>query len=316
MWQAEHVAGLLKESHPDLEVVIVPMKTLGDKDRRTPLPGMGQIGVFTKEIEEALLDDRCDAAVHSMKDLPTRLAPGLSLGAVLKRADPRDALVGRDGKRLDQIPEGSAVGTSSLRRRAQVLHMRPDLEVRDLRGNVPTRLRAVGIVMEEESPASAEERPAPPAGGLQAVFLAYAGLERLGAASHVTEVFDADRMLPAPGQGAIAVEIRGDDAWLAECLIPLDDGPTRFTTAAETEFLEALGGWCHIPVGALGRLDGSEVILDGLVGDPDGKRIIRDSISGSDPRRVGRRLADLLRERGAGEILEEVLKDNPSSSNR
>lgn len=308
MWQAEHVTRLLKENHSDLDVEIVPLKTLGDKDRKSPLPDLGRIGVFTKEIEDALLDDRCDVAVHSMKDLPTRLAPGLALGAVLEREDPRDALVARGGKTLDQIPEGSIVGTSSLRRRAQVLALRPDLDVQDLRGNVPTRLRAVGIMM--------EEGPMPSTGEMEAIFLAYAGLKRLGAGSYATEIFDTDRVLPAPGQGAIAIEIRGEDAHLAEQLIPLDHGPTRLTTAAETEFLEALGGWCHVPVGALAKVSGTGIVLQGLVGDPNGKRIVRDSASGEDPRKVGCELADLLRKEGADEILEEVIKNTPGASSR
>lgn len=305
MWQAEHVARLLRENHPDLGVEIVPIRTLGDKDRENPLPELGRIGVFTKEIEEALLDARCDLAVHSMKDLPTRLAPGLALGAVLEREDPRDALVARDGRKLDRIPRGSIVGTSSLRRRAQILALRPDLEVRDLRGNVPTRLRSVGVMM--------EEGPVPATGEMEAIFLAYAGLKRLGGGSYATEIFDTERFLPAPGQGAIAVEIRGEDARLAERLIPLDHGPTRLTTAAEMEFLESLGGWCHVPVGALAEENGSEVLLDGLVADPDGKEILRDSVSGEDPRRVGRELADLLRAKGADAILKEVIRKTQAS---
>jgi hydroxymethylbilane synthase len=304
MWQAEHVGALLERHHPSLAVEIVPIRTLGDKDRSSPLPGLGRTGVFTKEIEDALRDGRCDVAVHSMKDLPTRLAPGLSVGAVLERADPRDAMISRSGRPLAHLPEGARLGTSSLRRRAQVLHLRPDLEIRDLRGNVPTRLRAAGVDMD-----GGKE---PSGGELDAVILAYAGLHRLGASSHVTEIFTTDQMLPAPRQGAIAVEIRAEDGGVAELLIPLDHGPTRRATAAEGEFLESLGGWCHIPVGALAQLDGEEILLEGVVADTAGKTVLRGDARGGDPRRVGAELAENLKRRGADEILKRVLEENPA----
>lgn len=303
MWQAEHVAEILRRSHSSLGVEVVPIRTLGDRDRSSALASLGRTGVFTKELEEALTDGRCDAAVHSMKDLPTRLTAGLSLGAVLERADPRDALITRGGVPFSELRRGAVVGTSSLRRRAQILALRGDLEIRDLRGNVPTRLAAVGVVLDDGD--------VPPASGLDATILALAGLRRLGVAEHVTETLDPDRMLPAPRQGAIAVEIRAEDAETAELLMPLDHGPTRRVTAAESEFLERLGGWCHIPVGGLAEIAGGEIRMRGVVADTDGRTVLRGEASGGDPRRVGAELADDLKGRGAGEILQRVLREHP-----
>lgn len=300
VWQAEWVAKGLRDHHPDLTVDLVPIRTEGDRDRSTALSGMGQIGVFTKEIETALLEDRCDVAVHSLKDLPTRLAAGLSLGAVLERADPRDAFIAREGGTLAALPKGSVLGTSSLRRRAQILNLRPDLVVRELRGNVPTRLRAAGVLLEEG------DRPDV---AVDATVLARAGLMRLGFASHASQVFSFEEMLPAPGQGAVGVEIRADDHEVAERLIPLDHGPTRLATAAEREVLEVFGGWCHLPAGALAVVEDGDLRLRGLVGDPDGRTIVRAEASGKDPRSLGREVAERLLKKGAREILDKVLGD-------
>lgn len=301
LWQSEWVAGLLREAWPGLKVEVVPVRTLGDKDRTTALHGMARQGVFTKELEEALLDERCDIAVHSMKDVPVRFPDGLGLAAVLEREDPRDALVSFGGKTLAEIPEGGRLGTSSLRRRSQILHLRPDLSAADLRGNVPTRLRAVGVAAE-----SGETAPEPK---YDATVLAYAGLRRLGLDSLVSEVLPVEKVLPAPAQGAVAVEIRSDDEKAAEALRPLHHDDTDRRVTAEREFLEALGGWCHVPVGALATLREGAIDLEGFVGDPDGRRVLRERIEGEDPVETGRRLAEILVERGAKEILDEVLGD-------
>jgi hydroxymethylbilane synthase len=306
LWQAEWVARTLRELHDDLTVEILHIRTLGDRDRATALSQMGTQGVFTKEIEDALLQDRCDVAVHSFKDLPTRTPGGLALAAIMRRADPRDALVSRSGAKLADLPPGSIVGTSSLRRRSQLLHFRPDLRVAELRGNVPTRLRAVGVAME----GSREPKGDP----VDATILALAGLERLGVDNHATEAISVDRMVPAPAQGAVAVEIREDDKAAAEVVQSLDHLPTRRATAAERSLLQAFGSWCHIPVGALGSADGDLVHLVGVVGDLSGERLVRGECSGADPEEVGHRLAEDLRKRGAGEILEEILGERGEST--
>ncbi|MFH1279640.1 MAG: hydroxymethylbilane synthase [Candidatus Eisenbacteria bacterium] len=300
LWQSEWVAGLLREAWPGLEVDVVPVRTLGDKDRTTALHGMARQGVFTKELEEALLDERCDIAVHSMKDLPVRFPGGLRLAAVLEREDPRDALVSHGGRTLAELPEGGALGTSSLRRRSQILHLRPDLRTSDLRGNVPTRLRAVGIAAEK-----GETAPEP---AFDATVLAYAGLRRLGLDHLVSEVLPVETVLPAPAQGAVAVEIRSDDRGAADLLRPLHHEETDRRVTAEREFLEALGGWCHVPVGALATIRDGAVDLEGFVGGPDGVTVLREKVEGEDPVETGRRLAEVLAERGATEILRKVLR--------
>lgn len=327
-WQAEWVAAKLRGAHPGLEVEIVTVRTLGDKDRRTALHGMARQGVFTKEIEEALYDRRCDLAVHSMKDLPVRFPEGLCLGAVFEREDPRDALIARGGRTLRELPRGAHLGTSSLRRRSQLLRLRPDLVIGDLRGNVPGRIRSAGVPVEPGEAAPAE---AP----YDATVLAYAGLRRLGWARVVAQVLPTEAVLPAPAQGVVATELRADDEALRALLEPLNHLPTLRAVTAEREFLEALGGWCHVPVGALAEiLDGpatatggapggrtpggrrpsageplGEVHLRGFVGDPDGQEVVEDEIRGTDPHEVGRALAGRLEARGAKEILARVLAE-------
>lgn len=308
LWQSEWVAGLLREAWPGLKVDVIPIRTLGDKDRTTALHGMARQGVFTKELEEALLDGRCDIAVHSMKDVPVRFPDGLCLGAVLEREDPRDALVSHGGRTLGEIPDGGSLGTSSLRRRSQILHLRPDLTASDLRGNVPTRLRAVGIAAEK-----GETAPEPL---FDATVLAYAGLRRLGMGHLVSEVLPVEKVLPAPAQGAVAIEIRSEDGGVADRLRPLHHADTDRRVTAEREFLEALGGWCHVPVGALATLRDGAIDLEGFVGDPDGLTVLREKIEGEDPVETGGRLAEILARRGAKEILEEVLGDEAGGGER
>ncbi len=233
LWQTDLVASRLRQAWPGLQVERVLITTLGDRVSDVPLPRIGDKGIFTRELEDALRAGTIDLAVHSLKDLPTELPPGLVIAAILERADPRDALVGPSPVTIDTLRAGARVGTSSLRRRAQLLARRPDLDVRDLRGNVPTRVDKVL------------------AGDLDAAVLALAGLTRLGLSDHVVEVFGTDVMLPAPGQGALAVEIRADDQRTAAWVAPLDDRDTRLATTAERTMLAQLEGGCQAPIGAL-----------------------------------------------------------------
>jgi hydroxymethylbilane synthase len=292
MWQAHHVRQALLDAQPDLKVEIEIIRTTGDVSTEPPLTRIGGTGVFTKEIEDALLDRRVDLAVHSLKDLPTRLAGGLSLAAVLEREDPADALVARDGRTLSQLPAGAKVLTGSLRRRAQLLHRRPDLKIGEVRGNIQTRLKKF-----DESDASA-------------IVLARAGLVRLNLAERITERFDPADFLPACGQGALAVEIRADDERLEKLWRTLDHPPTRLATTAERAFLAALGGGCLAPVGAYGRMAGTpkNLTLTGMVAALDGSHLIRATIEGAadDLVTLGERLAEQLRIAGADEILESV----------
>jgi hydroxymethylbilane synthase len=293
LWQAEHVAGRLRDAHPDLEVAIETIRTTGDRILDAPLARIGGKGLFTKEIEEALLDGRVDVAVHSLKDLPTTLPEGLGLGAVLSRHDPSDVLVSAGGRGLAELPDGARIGTSSLRRRAQLLHARPGLEVVDVRGNVPTRL---------EKAAS---------GAVDAVVLARAGVERLGLGERITEVLPAETILPAPGQGAVGIEVRQGDEPTLERLRGLEDEATRAATDAERAFLEALGGGCQVPIAALAVPppdDPGALRLEGMVADVTGVRMLRGTRAAEigQAHALGRALAIELIGRGASEILAEL----------
>jgi hydroxymethylbilane synthase len=286
-WQAEWVADRLRGLYPDLEVVIVEIKTHGDRDRNTPLAQIGGLGLFTKEIQRALLDGAVDLAVHSLKDLPTRGPEGLTLGAVPPREDLADALIAPRWWTLDALPDGAAVGTGSLRRRAQLLHLRPGLSVVGLRGNVETRLN------------QALE------GKLDAVVLAAAGLRRLGLDRHVTERLGPPRFLPAVGQGALGIECRADDAPTLARLAALDDPPTRRAVVAERAALAELEGGCMIPLGAWGRDTDDSLILDVAVFDSDGQARVFASLTGlpDDPEALGRLVAQSLRDQGAERLL-------------
>lgn len=295
LWQTEWVAAELRRLHPSLEVEVVPVQTLGDRDKATSLAGLGRVGVFTKEIEEALLDGGCDLAVHSFKDLATELPEGLVLGAVPERADPRDAFVSRTGQTLAQLSPGALVGTSSLRRRALILHRRPDLRVTELRGNVPTRLRAAGAEIDEGRPPSGEP--------LDATVMALAGLTRLGLERFASDVLAVEEFPPAPAQGALAIQIRADDRRAAQLLAPLDHEPTRTTTRAERAFLAGMEGGCHVPLGAFAKREDGSIRLAGIIVDTKGVRAVQGVRTGSDPEKLGRALAEELRGRGADEIL-------------
>jgi hydroxymethylbilane synthase len=262
--------------------------TKGDKILDVPLADVGGKGLFVKEIEDALLAGAAEIAVHSMKDLPALLAEGLVVGAVPEREDPRDALCSPRWKTLDRLPRGAKVGTSSLRRAAQLKAVRPDVEIHMVRGNVETRLRK----------ASAE---------LDAVVLAYAGLRRLGLAEHATQVLSPEDMLPAVAQGALALEARGDDAATLKRLAALEHPETRVRTEAERGFLARIEGGCQVPIAGHARVEGAKVVLRALVASLDGERIIRGERSAplGEARRMGEALAEELLSKGAAAILRE-----------
>lgn len=293
--QARMVQAALSER--GLESELVTYKTVGDKRLDESLSSIGAKGLFTKELETGLLKRKIDIAVHSLKDLPTESPDGLLVAAVLEREDPRDALVvnGRIlAESLDDLPPGSRVGTSSLRRRAQLLSARPDLEVAELRGNVPTRLKKVDE------------------GRVHAAILAAAGLHRLGAHQHIKAYLDAPAWLPAAGQGAIAVQTRADDDTIRQLAEAMNDAPTMRAVRAERAFLAALEGGCQVPIGALAMQADDKAMLHGMIADIDGRRVVRGSIvlDPDDPELSGIRLANQLRGEGASDILEGLRRAN------
>ena len=290
LWQSRHVRDRLREAQPGLDIDIEIIQTTGDKILDVPLAKIGDKGLFTKELDRALLDGRVDFAVHSLKDVPTRIEPGLALAAVSQRVDPSDALIVAPGmpQTFDALPAGARVGTSSLRRRAQLLSLRQDLTVLDLRGNVDTRLAQVA------------------AGKYDAIILALAGITRLGFADRASDILGGERWLPAVGQGALGIICRADDARTRGVLAVLDDAATHRATAAERAFLRELEGGCQVPIAALGTAEGSNVRLRGLVASLDGDQVLRGEQANSDPEAAGRALAHDLLERGAGRILADV----------
>ena len=294
LWQAEHTRDQLIATHKgELEVELLILKTKGDKILDVPLAKVGGKGLFVKEIEEALLDGRADIAVHSMKDVPGLLEEGLHMAAVSKRADPRDAFCSTSAKSLDALPKGAVVGTSSLRRACQIRVLRPDVEIKSLRGNVPTRLRK----LDEE--------------GFDAIILAAAGLERLGFAERITEKLSIERSLPAVGQGALGIETRKDDESTTELVFrAMNDAEDASCVEAERAFLLALEGGCQAPMAGYARLEGEEMVLDAFVGRPDGSIMLRSNQRGSqaEAAALGRSVAAELLEKGAGPILEELIK--------
>jgi hydroxymethylbilane synthase len=290
LWQAEHVAALLRQTHEELQVELVPIVTQGDRILDRSLAAIGGKGLFIKELEVALEERRADIAVHSMKDLPGDLPDGLDIAAVLERADARDALLSSSAASLKDLPRGARLGTSSLRRQAQLLAARPDLRIEPLRGNVDTRVRRLD------------------AGELDAIVLAGAGLIRLGLQSRITEYLDPMISLPAVAQGVIGIECRSADARTIGLVSVLEHRPTRIAMDAERAFAHRLGGSCQSPIAAHARLDGPRLLLEGLVAEPDGSRLLRDSISGSidEAAELGRRLAERILAAGAGPLLERL----------
>ncbi len=284
-WQTDHVASLLRAAHADLSIEIIVIATQGDRATDQPLARIGGKGVFTSELEKALLSGQIDLAVHSLKDLPTAEASGVIIGAIPARGDAGDALISRAGFTLATLPPGAKVGTGSRRRAAQLLHLRPDLQMLDLRGNVDTRLRK--------------------AGDYDAIVLAYAGLERLDRLDAVSQRLSFDQMLPAPGQGALAVQGRSDSR---DLLAPINHAITAACVTAERAFLAGLGGGCALPIAAYAEANGESLHLRGRVNSPEGAQQIDLSAEGSldQPAALGMGLADQALARGAAALLEPI----------
>ena len=287
LWQTNHVADRLREAHPGLDVVLVPMTTRGDQLLDRPLAEVGGKGLFLKELEVAMLEGRADAAVHSLKDVPMDLDGPFVLPAILERADPFDAFVSVKHEALEELPFGAVVGTSSLRRQALLRAHRPDLKLVDLRGNVNTRLAKLD------------------AGEYDAIVLAAAGLQRLGLGERIRERLVAPRFVPAAAQGAIAVECRDDAADVQALLAALDHAPTRTCVSAERTMNRLLGGSCRVPIAAYATLKGDRLSLEGLVGDAADGRTVRGYASGpaAEPEKLGEHVADMLVARGADALL-------------
>ena len=287
LWQSEHVAARLRQAHPGLSVELVPMSTRGDEVLDRSLAAIGGKGLFLKELELAMLRGEADCAVHSLKDVPMELDAPFALPAILTRADPADAFVSNHHATLVALPQGAVVGTSSLRRQAQLRALRPDLQLRDLRGNVNTRLAKLD------------------AGDYDAIILACAGLERLELGGRIRDRLRAPHWLPAPAQAAVAVECRADATDVIALLAGLDDAGTRACVEAERAMNRALGGSCHVPVAGLAQWRGDELWLQGLVGGVADGRRIRAEAQGpaSDPEALGQNVARQLLDAGAGELL-------------
>jgi hydroxymethylbilane synthase len=288
LWQTNHVADRLRAAHPGLEIELVPMTTRGDQILHKPLADIGGKGLFLKELEVAMLEGEADAAVHSLKDVPMILDGPFALPAILERADPFDAFVSTRFSDFDAMPQGAVVGTSSMRRQAQLRARRPDLRILDLRGNVNSRLKKMD------------------AGDYDAIILACAGLDRLGLSRYIRHRLDAPSWLPAVAQGAIAIEAREDDAATHALLAALDHADTRTCVEAERAMNRQLHGSCHVPIAAYATRDGGLLSLEGLVGDPQTGQLIRTSAVGkvSDPEGLGRLVAAELRLLGADELLQ------------
>ncbi|MEN8204745.1 MAG: hydroxymethylbilane synthase [Pseudomonadota bacterium] len=293
LWQAEHVRDRLLALHPGLQVELLKMSTQGDRILDSPLAKIGGKGLFVKELEQGMLDGRADLAVHSMKDVPAELPAGLCLGAILEREDPRDAFVSRQYSCVDDLPAGARVGTSSLRRQCQLRAGRPDLQILDLRGNVGTRLGKLD------------------AGDYDAIVLACAGLKRLGLSERITRALTPEEMLPAIAQGVIGIECRVDDARVRSLIEPLNHHETGQRTEAERAMNATLAGGCQAPVAGYSLLNAGVLELRGLVGQPDGSKVIRGDVRGSAVHAevLGKQLAEDLLSRGARTILDELLND-------
>jgi hydroxymethylbilane synthase len=286
LWQANHISALLRDRGHEVEIEII--KTTGDKITDVALAKVGTKGMFTKEIEEALAEGRVDLAVHSLKDLPTEVPPGFEIAAITKRENPRDVFVSVNFTSIENLPGRARVGTSSLRRQAQLKALRPDLDIHPLRGNVDTRLRKL------ES------------GEYDAIILAAAGVTRLGLTAQVKQVIPAEIMCPAAGQGALGIEIRLGDEAVRQHLAFLDDASARQTTTAERALLYKLGGGCQVPIGAFAEVRDGRVYLQGVVADPDGSQVLREARDGVDPQALGEQVGDTLLRRGGDAILEAV----------
>lgn len=292
LWQAEFVKAELERHHPGINVSLVPMTSKGDKILDVPLAKVGGKGLFVKELEQAMLEGRADIAVHSMKDVPMAFPEGLGLGVICEREDPRDAFVSNKYQMLDDLPKGAIVGTSSLRRQSQILAIRPDLEIAFLRGNVNTRLAKLD------------------AGEFDAIILAAAGLKRLGFDDRIASFISSETVLPAGGQGAVGIEYRTADTETAALLKALHHEDTAVCVNAERAMNTRLEGGCQVPIGSYAVLDGANIVLKGLVADPEGDDILQDVVEGdrADAEKLGVELAEKLLAAGAGKILDAVYK--------
>ncbi len=290
LWQADYVKARLEQAHPGLTVTLVPMVSRGDKLLDSPLSKIGGKGLFVKELENALLDNEADIAVHSMKDVPMDFPEGLGLFCICEREDPRDAFVSNTFKSLDELPPGSVVGTSSLRRQTQLLARRPDLQIRFLRGNVNTRLAKLD------------------AGEYDAIILAAAGLIRLGFEDRITDSISIEHSLPAGGQGAVGIECRSADIEIHQLLAPLHHHDTAVRVTAERALNKHLNGGCQVPIACYAVLEGEQVWLRGLVGEPDGGRLLSAQARApqADAERLGIEVAEALLNQGADQILKAV----------
>lgn len=293
MWQAEWVTSALRRANPGLNFYIRGMKTKGDNILDVALAKIGDKGLFTKELELALLNGEINLAVHSMKDLPTKLPGGLAIGAVCEREYPGDVLISKNGEKLEELKKGARIGTSSLRRRAQLLYYRPDFQIVDLRGNLTTRLRKLRET------------------DLDAVVLAYSGIKRLGYEDLITQLIPFNICLPAVGQGSIGVEIRIDDTITGNIVAGIDHEQSRIAIVAERSFMQRLEGGCQVPIGALGRVENNMVFLEGVVADLHGKNAVRHSISGpvQNAGELGASLAEMLLDMGADKILTQTRQE-------
>ncbi|HTX18108.1 MAG TPA: hydroxymethylbilane synthase [Bacteroidota bacterium] len=295
LWQTTWVAAELRRLYPDISLTMVTIKTTGDKILDSPLSKIGDKGLFTKEIEHALLDRTIDLAVHSLKDVPTNISPGLAITAVTEREDVRDVFISHPAKgygSFQQVPGSGTIATGSLRRRCQILNRRPDLRIADIRGNLKTRRTKL-----ENSE-------------WDGMILAKAGVTRLGWTEIISEVLPPEVILPAVGQGALAIETREGDEAVSSLLRPLEHAATRLSTNGERALLRRLEGGCQIPIGTFGRIEKGEFVLDAMVGSLDGKRAVRSSIHGlpGESERLGTQLAESLLAEGADEILDEIRK--------
>ncbi len=290
LWQADYIAERLRKQYPGLPVVLQQIVTTGDKIVDVPLAQIGGKGLFTKELEVAMLHNEIDLAVHSLKDMPTELPAGLMLAAITERSNPYDALVSSRYASLDELPPGALVGTSSLRRKAQLLHYRPDLVIDDLRGNLDTRLRKLD------------------AGQFDAIILAAAGLQRLGWGERIRQLLPAEICLPAVGQGALAIETRYNDEPVRTLLNFLNNEATQVATTAERAFLQTVEGGCQVPVGVFGQLIGDQLHLTAIIASLDGQTLLRNHSHGPQDQAltIGRELAEHMLELGGRQILAAI----------
>ncbi len=290
--QTGMIADRIRDQYPDLSVEIVPIKTQGDRMQNISLVKIGGKGVFVKEIEEALLRGDIHCAMHSMKDVPTEFPDGLDIGIITEREDPRDVLVSRDNIKLESLPQGARIGTGSLRRGMQLLNLLPDCEIVAIRGNLDTRIKKIST-----------ER-------LDGVVLAAAGIRRMGWSAQISQYIPVEMMMPAVGQGAVGIEIRSDDNDVIDLLAFLNHEDTKTAVSGERAFLQHLGGGCQVPIAAFGRKMGESLVLKGVVGSTDGKKMIPDEVEGpcDDWEELGKHMAENILSRGGRSILAEVYK--------